>query len=338
MHSRFALRLSHCIKLRILFLSSYFSMDNIFLSRYHIANAIGNTPIVQFKKIVPENCAAIFVKLEYFNPTGSYKDRMGLSMIEEAEKRGDLKPGMTVAESTAGGTGTSLALVCSIKGYHLHIVTSDAFSKEKLQSMKLFGADLELIKSHEGKTTPDLVPRMISRVQELSGQENIYWTNQFENKDSLEGYQLLGKEILDQIGTPIDAFCAAVGTGGMFTGVSIELGKSNPSTKFTVLEPASSPVISKGIKGSHTVDGICPGFIPPLLSNTKYDRVMAIEESESRKMTRLLASEEGIFAGVSTGMNVIAAIQIGKELGPGHTVVTVACDSGMKYLASGLFD
>lgn len=304
----------------------------------NITNTVGNTPLIKLKKIVPADCAAIYVKLEYFNPTGSYKDRMALAIIEEAEKRGELKQGMTVVESTAGGTGTALALICSAKGYRFKAVSSDAFAKEKLQSMRLFGAEVELVPSEEGKITPDLVPRMIARAQEIAAQPDAYWTKQFENKDAIEGYMAMGKEILNQLNAPIDVFCGGVGTAGMITGVSIELKKANPQTRVVVLEPASAPLISKGIKGNHKVDGIAPGFIPPLLDKKNYDEVRAIEESEARNMARLLAAEEGIFAGLSSGLNVVAAIQLGKELGPGHVVVTVACDSGMKYLASGLFD
>ncbi len=313
-------------------------MNKTSISNFNICNAIGNTPIVKLNKVVPENCADIFVKLEYFNPTGSYKDRKALAIIEEAEKRGELKKGMTVIESTAGSTGTSLALICSIKGYPLKIITSDAFAKEKLQSMRLFGAELEIILSDGGKITPDLIPRMIERAQELSKQEDFYWTKQFENTDSLEGYKLLGNEIISQLERPIDVFCAAVGTAAMFVGVNLALKNAFLNMKSVILEPASAPLISKGIKGKHTVEGIAPGFIPPLLKKSHYDEARSVDETEARKMAKLLASEEGIFAGTSTGINVVAAIQIGKELGPNHTVVTVACDSGMKYLASGLFD
>ncbi|MXV17111.1 pyridoxal-phosphate dependent enzyme [Pedobacter sp. HMF7056] len=307
-------------------------------SRHPILDAIGNTPMVKLQRIVPGHCADIYVKLEYFNPTGSYKDRMAVAMIDGAEASGKLKPGMTVVEATAGNTGTSLAFVCSVKGYAFRVVSSDAFSKEKLQSMKLFGAELELIPAENGKITPDLVPAMIRRVKKMSSSPEIYWTAQFENKDMLKGYRKMGHEILLQVGKPISVFCAAAGTSGMLTGVSQVLREMNGDTRIILLEPASAPLVSSGIKGSHTVDGISVGFMPPILKPADLDDVRTIEEAEARNMARLLAAKEGIFGGTSTGLNVAAAIKIGMELGPGHNVVTVACDSGMKYLASGLFD
>jgi cysteine synthase A len=308
------------------------------IHNHSIIGAIGNTPLVRLKQIVPKSCAAIYVKLEYLNPTGSYKDRMALAMIEEAEKRGELKPGMTVVECTAGGTGTSLAFVCAVKGYHFKVVSSDAFAKEKLQAMRLFGAELELLLSEGGKITPDLIPKMISRAAEIGAQSDAYWTEQFKNQDALEGYRIMGREILKQVGKPIDVFCAAVGTAGMITGVSQTLKQAHAPMKVIVLEPAAAPLLSKGIKGTHQVEGIGVGFVPPLLEKATYDEVRGIDESKARAMAKLLAAQEGIFAGTSTGLNIAAAIEIGQELGPNHTIVTVACDSGMKYLASGLFE
>lgn len=303
-----------------------------------LVSTVGNTPLVRLQKVVPENCAAIYVKLEYFNPTGSYKDRMALAIIEEAEKRGVLKPGMTVVECTGGSTGTSLAFVCAVKGYHFKVVSSDAFAKEKLQSMRIFGADLELMASEGGKITPDLIPKMVKRAAAIGEALGAYQTDQFNNQDALVGYQKMGIEILNQLDKPIDAFCGGVGTAGMITGVSKELKKANSAIRVVVLEPASAPLISQGIKGSHKVEGIGVGIVPPMLNRTNYDAVMTIEETEARKMAKRLAAEEGIFAGTSSGLNVAAAIEIGKEIGPGGTVVTVACDSGLKYLAGGLFD
>jgi cysteine synthase A len=304
-----------------------------------ITSAIGNTPLVKLQKITPPNCADIYVKLEYFNPTGSYKDRMALAIIEGAEKRGTLKPGMTVVECTGGSTGTSLAFVCAVKGYKFRVVSSDAFAKEKLRTMRLFGADLELLPSEGGKITPDLIPRMIARAQQISEQPNTYLTKQFENKDAIEGYKVLGNEILTQMaGKKIDAFCGAVGTAGMMAGVSQTLKAADISTRVVILEPASAPLITQGTKGTHKVEGIGVGLVPPLLTEVTYDEARTVEETEARKMAKRLAAEEGIFGGTSTGLNITAAIKLGMELGPGHTVVTVACDSGMKYLSGDLFD
>ncbi|QJW89919.1 cysteine synthase family protein [Spirosoma taeanense] len=303
-----------------------------------LVGAVGNTPLVRLINIVPPGCAAIYVKLEYVNPTGSYKDRMALAIIEEAEKRGTLKPGMTVVECTAGSTGSSLAFVCAVKGYRFRVVSSDAFAREKLQSMRLMGAELELIPSEGGKITPDLIPRMIERATEIGSQPDAYWTQQFQNTDALAGYGQMGREILAQLNKPITAFCGAVGTAGMLMGVAQELKQANPATRVVVLEPASSPIISQGRKGSHTVDGVSVGFVPPMLTPEGYDEVRTVEEARAREMARLLAAREGILAGTSSGLNVAAAIDLGLELGPDQVVVTVACDSGLKYLASGLFD
>jgi cysteine synthase A len=263
---------------------------------------------------------------------------MAYAIIDEAEKKGLLKPGMTVVEFTGGSTGTSLALVCSAKGYRFKAVSSDAFAREKLKSMEMFGAELVVIPSDAGRITPELFVKMNGEVERITASGNAFRPDQFNNKDAQKGYQVMGKEIMEQLNIPIDVFCAGVGTGGMLTGVSEVLKKRNPKTKVIALEPASAPMISQGVKGSHKVEGIGVGIVPPLLEKKFYDEVRAIEESDGRKMARLLVSREGILAGTSSGLNVAAAIQIGKELGPAYTVVTVAVDSGMKYLAGGLFD
>ncbi|MFC0182447.1 cysteine synthase A [Pseudarcicella hirudinis] len=305
---------------------------------YHITDAVGNTPLVKLRKVVDDDSADVYVKLEYFNPTGSYKDRMALAIIEEAEKRGDLQKGKSVVECTGGSTGTSLAFVCSVKNYHFKVVSSDAFAAEKLHSMRLFGADLELILSEGGKITPNLIPDMINRVKAIQQETGAYWPNQFENRDALKGYQNLGNEIIRQLDKPVNVFCAAVGTAGMITGVSDALKRVNTTTRIIGLEPASAPLISQGIKGSHKVDGVGVGFIPPLFNRSDFDDIQTVEEAEARIMAKRLATEEGIFAGTSSGLNVAAAIRIARQLGRGQTVVTVAVDSGMKYLAGGLFD
>ena len=300
-------------------------------------DVVGNTPVVKLQKIVPEGSADIYVKLEYFSSTGSYKDRMALAMIEEAEKRGDLRPGMSVVEYTGGSTGSSLAFVCAVKGYDFKVVSSDAFAREKLQTMKAFGADLYLEPSQDGMITPDLIPRMIEKAKTLAKSEDCYFTDQFNNADIIVGYQKIGEELLDQFDRPIDAFCGGVGTAGMLMGVSQALRSADPNTKIIALEPASAPLISAGQLGSHHVEGIGVGFIPPLLDNRHFDEARAIDEPEARNMARLLAREEGIFAGISSGLNVVGALQQAEELGSGKTVVTVAVDSGLKYLANDLF-
>jgi cysteine synthase len=303
-----------------------------------ILAAIGNTPIIKLTHIVPEGSADVYVKLENLNPSGSYKDRMALSMIEEAERTGKLKAGMTVIECTAGSTGTSLALVCAAKGYRFRAISSDAFAPEKLKTMEIFGANLELIPSENGKITPDLIPRMIAHAEKLSLEGNYYWTQQFQNTDSIAGFRGMGDEVVKQLsGTP-DAFVAAVGTAVMFMGVASALRVADPNTKCVILEPASAPLISKGLKGSHKVEGIGVGFVPPLLQRDSYDEVMAIEEEEARAMAKTLAREEGILGGTSSGLNVVGALRVAKTLGKGKRVLTVICDNGLKYLNQGLFD
>jgi len=300
-------------------------------------DVIGNTPIIQLRKIVPKGSADIFVKLEYFNSTGSYKDRMALAMIEEAEKRGDLRPGMTVVEYTGGSTGSSLAFVCAVKGYDFKVVSSDAFAQEKRQTMKAFGADLHIVPSEDGMITPDLIPRMIAKAKSFAKSEDTYFTDQLNNSDSIVGYRTIAKELLKQVDRPIDAFCGGVGTAGMLMGVSQELRSANPTVKIVALEPATTALISGGSAGSHHIEGIGIGFIPPLLDRELFDEARGINEKEARRMARLLAKEEGVFAGTSSGLNVAGALQLAEELGEGKTVVTVAVDTGLKYLAGDLY-
>lgn len=302
-----------------------------------ILGAIGNTPVVQLKHVVPDDCADVFIKLEFYNPTGSYKDRMAKSMVEEAEQRGDLKPGMTVVEATGGSTGSSLAFVCAAKGYQFRILCSDAVAAEKLRSMTALGADLEITHSPSGKMTPDLLPRMNKKAAEIGKQEGYYYTSQFTNPDALIGYEGIGHELVEQLPKGIDAFCGAVGTAGMAMGVGRALRSKSPATRIVILEPASAPLITKGAPGTHSVEGTSPGFVPPHLNRDLYDEARAIEEDEARTMSRRLAKEEGLLVGTSSGMNVVAALQLAKELGPGKTVVTIAVDSGFKYLNGALF-
>ncbi len=300
-------------------------------------SAIGKTPLVRLSRIVPPGAADVWVKLEYYNPTGSYKDRMALSMIEHAEQRGDLKPGMTVVEYTGGSTGISLAFVCAVKGYRCRIVCNDAVALEKRRSMEVFGAELEVLKSEGGKLTPDLVPRMMARAREIAAEGPSYATDQMRNPDMLAGYEPLGEELLAQISGPIHAFCGAVGTSGMLMGTSRVLRRTHPAIKVVALQPATSAVLSGGTPGRHGVEGVAPGFVPPQYDRSLVSETRAIDEGEARRMAWMLARQEGLFAGTSSGLNVVAALQIARELGAGHTVVTVAVDSGLKYLAGDLY-
>ena len=280
--------------------------------------------------------AEVVVKLEYFNPTGSYKDRMALAMIEGAEKRGTLKPGMRVVEYTGGSTGSSLAMVCAMKGYHFHPLASDAFSAEKLDTMRAFGADLELVPSDGGKVTPALFDRFKARIKELTQDPNTFWTDQFNNGDALEGYAGIGRELADQVGT-VDGFVGMVGTAGMLVGVSQALKHAGQTTRIVALEPSTSPFLTTGTGGAHRVEGTAAGFWPPHLAKGTYDEVRVIDENAGRAMAKRAAKEEGLFAGTSTGMNLAAALELARELGPGKVVATVACDTGLKYLAGDLY-
>ena len=300
--------------------------------------AIGNTPIVKLNKVVPDHAADVWVKLEGGNPTGSYKDRMALAIIEGAEIRGDLKPGMTVVEYTGGSTGSGLAFVCAVKGYKFHVVSSDAFAKEKLDTMRAFGAKLEVIHSPSGKINSNLINQMIDRAKELATKDDYFFSDQLNNADIIKGFEKMGREILDQIDGSIDAFTCSVGTAGAFMGVSNILLDSDKDTKIVALEPASAPYYSKNQSdGDHHVEGIGLGFELPLLDKNNYHEARGIDESEAREMAKLLASEEGIFGGTSSGLNVVGAIQLAVELGKGKTVVTIAVDTGLKYLTGNLF-
>ena len=300
--------------------------------------AIGNTPIVKLNKVVPDHAADVWVKLEGGNPTGSYKDRMALAIIEGAEIRGDLKPGMTVVEYTGGSTGSGLAFVCAVKGYEFHVVSSDAFAKEKLDTMRAFGAKLEVIYSPSGKINSNLINQMVDRAKELATKDDYFFSDQLNNADIIIGFEKMGREILEQIDGSIDAFTCSVGTAGAFMGVSNILLDSDKDTKIVALEPASAPYYSKNQSdGDHHVEGIGLGFELPLLDKNNYHEARGIDEPEAREMAKLLASEEGIFGGTSSGLNVVGAIQLAVELGKGKTVVTIAVDTGLKYLTGNLF-
>ncbi len=301
-----------------------------------VLKTIGSTPVVRLQRLVQPGWADVVVKLEYFNPTGSYKDRMALAMIEGAERRGTLKPGMRVIEYTGGSTGSSLAMVCAMKDYAFHPLSSDAFSEEKLNTMRAFGADLELIPSDGGRVTPALFDRFKARIAELMKEPNTFWTDQFNNADALDGYANIGRELAEQVDR-VDAFVGAVGSAGMLTGVSRALKAAGSRARIIALEPATSPLLTTGKGGAHRVEGTAPGFWPPHLTKDLYDEARAIDENEGRAIARRAAKEEGIFAGTSSGLNIKAAIDVARELGPGKVVATVAVDTGLKYLAGDLY-
>ena len=303
----------------------------------HILSTIDNTPIVKLQKIVPEGSGEVYVKLEAYNPTGSKKDRMALSMIEGAEKKGLLTKGMSVVEYSGGSTGAGLAFVCGIKGYRFRLITADVFGNEKIALMRALGADLEILKSEDGKITRELISKMIQRAEEISVEPNTFFTDQLNNSDVIEGFVPLGDEILQQLDGKVDAICDTIGTAGTIMGIAKSFKDKGVNSKIVALEPASSPILSKGIKGPHNVEGVGLGFIPAIYNSKYVDDVIAIEESLARQTCKELASKEGIFCGTSSGMNVAGAIKLSMDLGPESKVVAVACDTGLKYLSEGLF-
>jgi cysteine synthase len=303
-----------------------------------VLRAIGNTAVVRLGKVVPAGSADVIVKLESLNPTGSYKDRMALAMIEGAEARGALRPGMRVVEFTGGSTGSSLGMVCAAKGYRFVVLSSDAFSREKLLTMEALGAELRMVPSEGGKVTPVLFERFKKEIAVLAGEPDTFWTDQFHNEDAVQGYMGIGIELLQQTGGRIDAFCGAVGTGGMLRGVARAFREAGSRARIVALEPASSPALTEGRGGAHRVEGIGTGSVPPHMVDRPFDEARSIEESDARTMARRLAREEGLLVGTSTGLNIHAAVQLARELGPGKTVATVAVDTGLKYLAGDLFE
>jgi cysteine synthase A len=302
-----------------------------------ILQAIGNTSIVRLRKVVPPGCADVLVKLEWENPTGSVKDRMAQAVITRAEETGRLKPGDTVVEYTGGSTGASLALVCAYKGYRLRIVTSDAFSPEKLDQMAAFGAQLTLVPSEGGLTTKKLILDMIETARRLSREPHTYWTDQLNNHDSIAGYHTLGEEIWRQTNGEVDAFVHCVGTAASSRGVASVLKRYKPDVKIVAVEPAESSVLLGGQPGPHKIEGVGIGYVPPLWDPALVDDVLAVRTDDAKKMARRIAREEAIFAGTSSGANVAAAIEVAKRLGPGATVVTLMADSGLKYLNTDVY-
>ena len=302
-----------------------------------LLDAIGSTSIVPLRKVVPRNAANIFVKLEWENPTGSMKDRMASAVIARAEADGRLKPGDTVVEYTGGSTGTSLALVCAAKGYRIHIVTSDAFSKEKLDHMAALGAELTLVPSEGGRTTKKLILDMIEVARGLSQKPRTFWTDQLNNHDAIAGYYPLAEEIWTQTNRKVDAFVHSVGTAASLRGVAMVLKKHNPNIRIVAVEPGESPVLSGGQAGPHKIEGVGVGFTPPLWDPSLVDEILAVPTDAAKAMTRRLAREEALFAGTSSGANVVAAIQVAQRLGLNAKVVTLMVDSGLKYLSTDVY-
>ncbi|MEX2536245.1 MAG: cysteine synthase family protein [Trueperaceae bacterium] len=302
-----------------------------------VLHGIGNTPLVALEKVTPTGAAQLFAKLEWANPTGSMKDRMARAAIEAAESDGRLSSGDAVVEYTAGTTGISLALVCAAKGYRLRIVFSDAFSEEKGQMMKALGAEITVVPSDNRQITAKLIKEMIETAREMSSEPGHWWVDQLNNHDAIVGYQPMGEEIWQQTDGQVDAFVHAVGTAHSIHGAGDVLRRYNPNLQIVAVEPAESAVLSGNPTGSHKIEGIGIGFVPPLWEPHKVDDIYTVTTAEAKEMARRLAREEGIFAGTSSGANAVAAIRLAKRLGPKATVVTIMCDSGLRYLSSDVY-
>ncbi len=303
----------------------------------NVLDSIGRTPIVALRRVVPDGCARVLAKLEWANPTGSMKDRMALAAIEAAEGDGRLQSGGTVVEYTAGTTGVSLALVCAAKGYNLEIVFSDAFSEEKRQTMEAFGAHITDVRSDNKQITETLIKEMIETAGRLSREPGYWWVDQLNNRDAMKGYLPLGEEIWEQTAGRVDAFVHAVSTAHSIHGVAKALRRNKADLHVTAVEPAESAVLSGGPSGSHKIEGIGIGFIPPLWEPDQVNEILPVSTEEAKEMSRRLAREEGMFAGTSSGANVVAALRVAARLGPGATVVTIMVDSGLRYLSTDLY-
>ncbi|HWA44631.1 MAG TPA: cysteine synthase family protein [Hypericibacter adhaerens] len=298
-----------------------------------ILDCIGNTRLLPLRRLPSPAGARIFLKLESENPTGSMKDRMALAMVEAAEKDGRLPPGGWVIEYTGGSTGVSLALVCAVKGHPLHIVTSDAFAREKIDHMRILGARLRIIASDDGRMTEKLTRDMIAAAASVMEETGGFWTDQLNNTDQLAAYHRMAEEIWHQTAGRIDGFVQSVGTAASLRGIAETLRRHNPRIRIAAVEPTESPVLSGGPAGAHKIDGIGAGFVVPLWQNGIADRIERVSTAEAKDMALRLAREEGLFAGTSTGANLVAALRLARELGPDATLVTVMCDTGMKYLS-----
>jgi cysteine synthase A len=298
--------------------------------------AIGGTPVVRLTRLAEPGMAELWVKLEAHNPTGSYKDRMALAMIEGAERAGRLRPGQTVVEYTGGSTGSSLAFVCAVKGYPLRLVSATCFSPEKIRTMRAFGANVELIDSPEG-ITPTTIPRMRARAAEIVQETGGYATDQFNNTDMVEGYLALGRELAEQLDDRVDAIVLYVGTAGCYLGTTQALRERVPTVHRVAVEPAESAVLSGRPAGTHRIEGGGVGFHPPQLGDGDIDEIITVATDDAFAMARRAAREDGVWSGPSTGANIAAARIVAERLGAGARVATVQVDSGLKYLAGEVY-
>jgi cysteine synthase A len=297
-----------------------------------ILDRIGNTSLLPLRRIAPAGGARILLKMESENPTGSMKDRMALAMVEAAAADGRLPPGGAVVEYTGGSTGVSLALVCAVKGHPLHVVTSDAFAREKLDHMRALGAALSIVPSEGGRMTEKLTRDMIEAARIIAERTGAFWTDQMRNADQLPAYARLAEELLAATGGGIDAFVQSVGTAASLRGTGEALRRHDPRIRLVAVEPAESAVLSGAPPGAHRIDGVGAGYVVPLWRGDLVDAIEQVSTAEAKAMALRLAREEGLFGGSSTGANVVAALRLADRLGPDATIVTVMCDTGMKYL------
>ena len=302
-----------------------------------VLGAIGGTAMVELRRLVPPGHARVLVKVESSNPTGSMKDRMALAVVDRAVASGRLRAGGRLVEYTGGSTGTSLAFVCAARGFAITVVTSDAFSLEKRNHMRALGALVVEIPSDGGRITKDLIEAMMAKAGEISASPGAFFADQFHNEDAISGYATLGEEIWAQSGGRVDAFVQAVGTAHCLTGVAWVLRARQPGIHIVAVEPAESPVLSGGKSGAHQIEGVGPGFVPPLWNPAVANEIATVSTADAKVMCRRLAKEEALFAGTSSGANVVAALRTAARLGSGHTVVTLLCDSGLKYLSTDLY-
>ena len=307
-------------------------MSKIYTS---IDQLIGNTPLLKLNRIVPEDAADVYVKMEFFNPAGSIKDRIALAMIEKAEAEGKLKPDDTIIEPTSGNTGIGLASVAAAKGYHLIIVMPETMSVERRKLMQGYGAELILTPGADG------MKGSIAKAQELVDTKGYFMPMQFENPANPAIHEATtGQEIIDAFGKDDlpDAFVAGVGTGGTLSGIGHALKKADPNIKVYALEPAESPMLKEGKAGKHKIQGISAGFIPKTLDQEVYDGIIEVSSDDAIKTGQAVGRLEGFLPGISAGANLYGAIELAKQLGKGKKVVTVSPDGGDRYLSTDLFN